>query len=188
MAVDKAHITENGLYFITFTNFEWLPLFDIANAYEAVYKWLDHLKSKGHKVTGYVIMPNHVHVLILFNADTKSINTIVSNGKRFMAYYIVEQLERSNRKDILSRLSAGVSSSDRKRGKKHQVFEPSFDMKLCYSRDFIEQKLDYIHQNPVSKKWNLAKDAMSYKYSSAGFYCDGSSIYEVDNVWALWTG
>jgi hypothetical protein len=32
------------------------------------------------------------------------------------------------------------------------------------------QKLHYIHQNPKAKKWNLAPDYVSYKYSSAAFY------------------
>lgn len=189
MAVDKMHITDSGLYFITFTNFDWLSLFEIADAYDSVYKWFDYLKSIGHKITAYVIMPNHIHVLIVFNTDTKSINTIVSNAKRFMAYHIVGQLEKYKRTDILNRLSAGVSPSDRKRGKKHQVFTSSFDMKECRSRDFIQQKLDYIHLNPISKKWNLAEDAVSYRYSSAEYYDSGvSGNYEVDNVWDLWIG
>jgi len=40
--------------------------FKITNGYDAVYSWFDHLKSKGHYITGYVIMPNHLHVLIAF--------------------------------------------------------------------------------------------------------------------------
>jgi len=44
----------------------------------------DSLKSKGHFVKGYVIMPNHLHVLIDFAYSIKSVNRIVSNGKRFM--------------------------------------------------------------------------------------------------------
>ena len=34
----------------------------------------------------------------------------------------------------------------------------------------IEQKLDYIHQNPVSGKWQLVDDYTEYTHSSAGFY------------------
>jgi REP element-mobilizing transposase RayT len=45
----------------------------------------DHLKSKGHYLTGYVIMPNHVHALIGFRRNDQSINTIIGNGKRFIA-------------------------------------------------------------------------------------------------------
>jgi ribosomal protein S7 len=38
-------------------------------------------------------MPNHLQVLIDFATSAKSINKIVSNGKRFMAYTIVERLK-----------------------------------------------------------------------------------------------
>jgi hypothetical protein len=34
----------------------------------------------------------------------------------------------------------------------------------------IEQKLDYIHHNPVSGKWNLVEDFTRYPHSSAAFY------------------
>ena len=56
----KAH----SLYFITFTCYRWLHLFEIAGAYGAVYKWFDYFSTKEIYITGYVIMPNHVHVLI----------------------------------------------------------------------------------------------------------------------------
>jgi putative transposase len=38
---------------------------------------------------------------------------------------------------------------------------------------FAKQKVDYIHFNPVSGKWNLAKDYLEYYYSSAVFYETG---------------
>ena len=33
-----------GIYFITITRFKWLPLFDIADSYDAMYKWFQYLK------------------------------------------------------------------------------------------------------------------------------------------------
>ncbi len=45
---------------------------------------LDYPKTKGRQVKGCVIMPNHLHALIDFGISEKNINTIVSNGKRFM--------------------------------------------------------------------------------------------------------
>ncbi len=186
MAVDKQHISESGIYFVTFTNYKWLPLFDRTNGYDIVYKWFDYLKTKGHYISGYVIMPNHVHALIGFHPTDKSINTIVGNGKRFMAYDIVERLKESGNEELLSILSEGVTASDRRKGAQHEVFKDSFDLKLCYSYKFLKQKLDYIHSNPVSKKWNLAKDVTEYKHSSARYYLTGEQgIYEVlhTNEW-----
>ena len=59
MAIRTPVEQTEGLYFITFTCCQWLPLFEITNGYDTIYKWFDYLKSKNHFVKGYVIMPNH---------------------------------------------------------------------------------------------------------------------------------
>lgn len=80
---------KDGLYFITFTCYNWLPLIEIINGYDLVYKQLDYLKSCGHYIVGYVIMSNHIHTLVAFRDTGKAINSIVGNVKRFLAYDIV---------------------------------------------------------------------------------------------------
>ena len=47
------------------------PFFDIADSYAAVYKWFQYLKQNNHFITGYVIMPNHLHALIAFSNTGK---------------------------------------------------------------------------------------------------------------------
>ena len=94
----------NGIYFITFTCARWLPLFQITNGYSAVYKWFDYLKDQGHYIIGYVIMPNHIHAIIGFGNASKSINSIVGNGKRFMAYELIKLLKEQKQNDLLHQL------------------------------------------------------------------------------------
>ena len=170
----------DGVYFITFTCYKWLSLFELTNGYDIVYKWFDHLKSKGHYIVGYVIMPNHVHALIGFSNSKVSINTTIGNGKRFMAYEIINRLTEQNEVRVLEELSNGVSKREEKRGKLHEVFEPSFDWKECISDKFINQKLDYIHDNPCNGIWRLANNPAEYQHSSAKFYLTGmQGIYPV---------
>ena len=118
-------------------------------------------------------MPNHLHVLIDFGISTKSINTIVSNGKRFMAYEIVKRLKKQNNAEILLRLSEAVTKSDKDKGKPHQVFERSFDCKEITSQYFYTQKLSYIHNNPCSGAWKLVENPVDNVHSSAKFYLTG---------------
>src|SRR6266542_1829687 len=92
MPVRKAITEKEGVYFITFTCTNLLPLFKICHAYDAVYTWFNHLKKEGHFIIGYAIMPSHVHAIIAFSNTGKSINTTVSNGKRFIAYDLVKRL------------------------------------------------------------------------------------------------
>jgi hypothetical protein len=61
MPVRKTIPEKDGVYFITFTCARWLPLFELTNSYDVVYKWFDVLKKDGHYIIGYVIMPSHAH-------------------------------------------------------------------------------------------------------------------------------
>jgi len=170
MSVRKKITALNGVYFITFTCARWLPLFSLTQGYDAVYKWFDYLKAKGHYIVGYVIMPNHVHALIAFSTTDQSINTIIANGKRFMAYELVKRLKQINKADILVQLADWVNTTERLRNKKHEVFEPSFDQKECYSIPFMKQKIDYIHNNPCKAKMSGVRFPEDYLHSSAKYY------------------
>ena len=175
-----------GIFSITFTCFDWMPLFETANSYDLVYKWFDHLKSNGHYIVGYTIMPNHLHSVIAFCNVGKSINKVIGNGKRFMAYEIVRRLEKMGAVKILDQMKEGVFTSDRKRGKRHEVWEDSFDWKECYNQDMIVQKLDYIHNNPCAGKWNLVDEPSKYIHSSAKFYLTGEQgVYPVTSYMEL---
>ena len=188
MAVRFVHDQkDNSIYFITFTCFKWKCLFQLADSYDAVYKWFNSLYEKSILVNAYVIMPNHVHALIYFPQMPKSLNTLVGNGKRFMAYDIINKLEEKKEIRMLEELYSYVKTSERKKGQRHKVFEDSFEAKECYSRKFIMQKLNYINYNPVSKKWQLVEDFRNYIHSSAGFYENGIIRYDklvhVAEVW-----
>ena len=152
------HGSEDTL-FITFTCYKWLPLIELTNGYDLVYKWFDYLKTKGHLVTGYVVMPNHVHALIYFSKTQKPINKIVGDGKRFMAYEIVKRLKEQGKEDILLRLQEAVEATDKQRGKKHEVWEDSFDFKICRTEKFMNQKLAYMHVNPCAGKMEISPNS-----------------------------
>ena len=173
MAIKWKHGDDCAMYFCTFTCYQWLPLFETISGYDLVYKWFAYLNTKNVYVPAYVIMPNHVHVILYFPEPGYDLNTIISNGKRFMAYDILKRLKEAGRNDILNYLSEAVSEREAKKGQLHKVFEDSFDAKGIYTDKFFNQKLDYIHYNPVSGKWNLADDFTKYEHSSASFYETG---------------
>lgn len=168
-----------GIYFITFTCYAWKPLFALTDAYDAIYKWFDYLTSNEAAIIGHVIMPNHLHLLTYLPAAFKTPNAVVANAKRFLSYEIVKRLEEQKAEPLLQELHAAVKQREAKKGQIHRVFEESFDCKACYSPEFVAQKLQYMHHNPVKGKWNLATDFALYSHSSAGFYFDtGASAYK----------
>ncbi|MCB0503131.1 MAG: hypothetical protein KDD32_10625 [Bacteroidetes bacterium] len=116
-------------------------------------------------------MPNHFHGLFFLKENSSlNLNKLIANGKRFWAYEIVQQLEKLGEYELLHFLQKEVSLKEIRIGKKHEIFQPSFDSKICYSRKMLETKLDYIHRNPNQGKWHLAKTYVDYPYSSAAFY------------------
>ena len=127
-------------------------------------------------------MPNHVHVLVSFVETDQSLNTIIGNGKRFMAYEIIKRLEKNEEALLLQELRNNVETKRKANNKLHEVWELSFDWKECLSWEFINQKLNYIHDNPCAKKWHLSNSPVEYLHSSAKFYITGEQgIYPVTN-------
>ena len=63
-----------------------MPLIDEVDGYNIICKWFYYLKSQDHFINAFVIMPNHVHAIISFIETEQSINNIIGNSKRFMAY------------------------------------------------------------------------------------------------------
>ena len=176
----------SGTFYITFTCHNWLSLIEKANGYDIVYNWFDYLKEHGHIVNGFVSMPNHIHAILSFRDVGKSINTIIGNGKRFMAYEIINRLKQNGETDLLALLSKNVEQRRKQNNKQHEVWELSFDWKYCRTRDFILQKLNYIHANPCVKKWQLCNSPIEYLHSSAKYYANGEhGIYEVSNFMEL---
>src|SRR5262245_36119578 len=64
MSVKTPRRAINTTYFCTFTCNRWINLFSITNFYDQIYKWFDIMVEKRYLILGYVIMPNHLHVLI----------------------------------------------------------------------------------------------------------------------------
>jgi len=58
------HNLTDKTWFITFTCYQWIPLFEITDSYYLVYNWLNLIAEKYQiQCFGFVIMPNHIHLL-----------------------------------------------------------------------------------------------------------------------------
>ncbi|MDQ6757280.1 MAG: hypothetical protein M3004_10130, partial [Bacteroidota bacterium] len=102
-----------------------------------------------------------------------NLNKLLSNGKRFMAYEIINRLEHENDTYILNILQDALTEREKKKKQLHKVFKDSFDAIPIFTEKFLFQKLNYIHHNPVSGKWKLAEDFIFYEHSSASYYEEG---------------
>ncbi|HTN06548.1 hypothetical protein [Agriterribacter sp.] len=111
-----------------------------------------------------------MHGILYFKEAGFNLNKIIFDGKRFMAYEMIRRLEEEEENIILRLLSESVTERENKKGELHKVFKDSFDAKPILSDKFLHQKTDYIHYNPVSRKWQLVGKYADYEYGSAAFY------------------
>ena len=81
MSTHTQHSEIGEIYFCTITCYSWLHLFEESDGYRFVYKWFNYLKEKDCYVLAYVIMPNHLHVILYPTGPELSLNQLVSNGK-----------------------------------------------------------------------------------------------------------
>ncbi len=127
-------------------------------------------------VYGFVLMPNHVHIIWQQN-KLNGKETPQGSFLKYTAHEFLKKLKTAGQ-SFLYEVNAA--------NKKHEIWQRDSLSVEIYSRAVAIQKLQYIHFNPVSGKWQLSKDDLGYYYSSARFYETGvdefgflTNLYEV---------
>lgn len=156
----------DNLYFFTATITQWRKLIRPDKYKDILIESLAYLvKSKKLKVYGFVIMPNHIHViweLLDYNGKEKPYASFM----KFTSHTIQMDL-RLHHPQVLEMFRVNTDSRTYNFWQRDSL---SIDL---YTPEVIYQKLDYIHNNPCQGKWMLAKSPMEYKYSSANYYETG---------------
>jgi putative transposase len=160
----KSYNTTNKIYFFTATIHKWLPLLAEDNNQQLIIDYLKKLCDDGFlTVYAFVLMPNHVHITWQQN-KLNGKETPQGSFLKYTAHEFLKKL-KINGKSRMYEVNAA--------NKKHELWQRDSLSVEIYSRDVAIQKLQYIHFNPVSGKWKLAKDDLDYYYSSARFYETG---------------
>ena len=152
--------------FLTATILEWKRLLAEDSFKDIIINSLLFLKNEGSVVIyGFVIMPNHIHLIWQIQDGFKYANVQL----RFMKF-TAQQMKFRLIDTSDPRLDQFIVNA---KDRQYQFWERnSLTIELWNPAVFI-QKLDYIHQNPLQVKWQLVNYAEDYKYSSAKFYNTG---------------
>jgi putative transposase len=165
------------LYFLTASTCGWKPLFIETIYAEIILDSLTWLRKENRmRLHGFVLMPSHLHAIVL--PINRSIGDLLQDFSSFTAHAILGQIRKDNRQDLIEFFH------ERRRDKReeHSIWQ-DVQAKNIFSEKFLKQKMEYIHQNPVTKEWNLVKDRADYKYSSACYYDnDQQPVIEIDDV------
>jgi len=152
-------------FFITTTCNHWFNLLDIGSGYKIVIDSLNFCCKKYQcQILGYVLMPNHVHLIIHFEKGENRMG-FMRDFKKFTSTMIRKEIEL-HQPGLLNRLRG-----DRQLFK---IWQERFDELYLVSKNVLESKLSYIHTNPLQEKWGFVKYPEEYPYSSAQFYETGN--------------
>jgi putative transposase len=160
----KSHTSIGEIYFWTATIHKWLHLLSSDSNKQLIIDYLKKLSDEGLiSVYAFVIMPNHIHLIWQQNKlngkETPKGSLLKYTGHEFL------KILKAESKSYLYEVNAA--------NKKHEIWQRDSLGIEIYSVKVAKQKLEYIHNNPVNGKWQLANDFLSYHYSSARFYETG---------------
>jgi REP element-mobilizing transposase RayT len=167
-------------HFITPTVVDWIDIFTRQTYRDIVIECLDYcIKNKGMILYGYVIMSNHIHLII--QSENGKLSDLIRDFKKFIAKNILDKIQNSpesRREWMLERFK--LAAQKHQRNKEYQFWQYGNHAEEIYSTAFMWSKLHYIHLNPV--RAGLVGKASDYIYSSASNYVNDSGLLEIEKV------
>ncbi|MFH0884058.1 MAG: transposase [bacterium] len=157
------HDEPSHAHFLTFGTFHHVPLFKHENLCAMFLQQLAlSRKQLGFQLWAFVVMPDHVHLLLYPQGDV-SITHILSSIKRGFAWQALQFL-REGAPKILSALQR------KQRGNvTHHIWQAGggHDRNI-FGDEALRKTMEYIHGNPVRK--GLVGLPEEWPWSSAGFW------------------
>ena len=132
-------------------------------------------------VNAYVLMSNHLHLICYAKEGSIGLSRILADFKKFTANQILDtiQTEHESRKDWFS-VVFRYHGRNKSNNRHHQVWIQDNHPIELVSPKWINQKINYIHNNPVRADWVLKPEY--YLYSSAANYMGEEGLLNVEVI------
>jgi REP element-mobilizing transposase RayT len=125
-------------------------------------------------------MTNHVHLIA--RSETEELGNIIRDMKKSTSKKLVEttknNLQESRRKWILWMFRRAGKTN--RHNKNYQVWQQNNHPVFLDSREMVEQRLEYLHMNPV--KVGYVNKPEDWLYSSAKHYAGLNKIVELELI------
>lgn len=182
MSTKYKFLNPDGCYFVTYAVVSWVDVFT-RNAYKDILieSWKYCQQQKGLLIHAYVVMTNHVHMIISRNSSV-SLESIMRDTKKYTSSKVLESIkkESESRKEWMLNIfnQAGLNNSN---NKIFQFCQQDNHPIECDTAQILEQKMEYIHENPV--RVGFVEKAEDWVYSSAGdYFCNRKGLIELSYV------
>lgn len=170
------------LYFTTSTIIDWVDIFSRASYRHIIVESLEYCqRQKGLKIFAWVLMSNHLHMVISAEGE-QTVGDILRDFKKFTNKQILRVLEEdeheSRRTWMLDRFR--FAGANDKRITNYRFWQEGNHVEEIYTSEFLWQKVNYIHQNPVRAE--IVERAEDYLYSSARDYAGEKGLLEIEVI------
>jgi putative transposase len=160
--------------FVTFSCFHRFQLLREATIIRTFLAELRAIRERGIKIFGYVVMPEHVH-LVLLPGDLVRLGVEVGRLKSKSARRMLPMIERvpNMRTDLLHA---------RHDGENRRVFwQRRCHDHNCRTAATVREKIEYCHKNPVTR--GLVRDPADWSWSSYRWYAGLPGVeLEMDEI------
>lgn len=171
-------MTDESPYFLTLTVVDWVDVFSRPKYKHIIVDSLNFcIEQKGLIVYSWCLMTNHLH-LIAGAKEGINLSDIIRDFKKFTSKEIITAIqngEESRRKWMLNRFE--FAGRYNKKIKDYKFWQVGNAPKEIITGEFLQQKLDYIHQNPVVAE--IVQEPEDYLYSSARNYADMPGLVKI---------
>ena len=138
------------------------------------------MENKGLEVFAYVIVSNHLHIIVRAK-EGFVLSHILRDFKKFTSKQLVAkiaEIEESRREWLLNKFAFEAKRTGR--AKKYKLWRDDNHAISLEKREWIEQRLNYVHQNPVRQM--IVSNCEEYIFSSAIDYADGKGLVNVSHI------
>ncbi len=166
----KSYIEIGEIFFWTATINNWHRLLMKDEYKNVIINSLTYLSEAGKiDVFGFVLMPNHIHLIWRIN-EMNGKETAQGSFLKYTAHEFKKML-KTDRDNNLAAYAVHASN------KNFEFWQRDSLAVHIYTKEVAYQKLDYTHYNPCTEYWLLATNPCDYLYSSARFYEMGENNY-----------
>nr|WP_263970657.1 transposase [Leptolyngbya sp. KIOST-1] len=151
----------------------WLPVFSHPQLAQIVLDSLRFLQAEDRlTLHGYVILENHLHLIASGDQLAKEIGKF----KSFTARSIIDRLHEQPKANLLQQLKAAKLSH--KTGQRYQLWQEGSHPQALTSPEIAQQKLEYIHNNPVARGY--VDEPGHWRYSSYRNYSGQQGLIDIN--------
>jgi REP element-mobilizing transposase RayT len=165
-------------YFLTLTVEGWIDVFTRKNHKITIVESLRYCQmEKGLEIYGYCLMPSHLHLLVRATGNS-TLSEILRDFKKFTAKAIIKNIQSdtdSRREWMLEYFSRARERS--RKNKDFKFWQDGNHAEEISSNRFFDEKLDYIHNNPVKEL--IVELPEDYLFSSARNYAGLENYLEI---------